>query len=431
MAMVVIMLSACKEDAEIAIPQYSARHGNEISIDEARSDLKRLISDIELSDTRSVSERRRISSEFILPIGERTRSGEDQWIYVFNFENNMGYAIMSSDNRVPSLIAYSESGSLDAETVVTDPGLTSFLSGMEDYYAANTVEMDTTFHGISSPEILGPDTRFFDYSPWRTIIYKPNGYCPVKWGQNNPYNKYCPQIGGKKSPACCVATAVAQLMATHKYPDSYDGYQFSWNDMIVASAKGEDQTARLMSLLGQKKFLDVSYGMDSSSADIKNIPRTLSSLGYTESGSFEKYNNDVIINELKSGFPIIVAGHSFKVTKKILGITVSTTYKGGHAWLVHGLMERCRDVTKYNSDGSIASVNTQSEWYVLCNWGWRKDYNLGDYRDGYYLSGAFDTTVGPEYRDNGSPTRSEEEESTDGTSDNFQYNLRVLTGIRK
>ena len=38
------------------------------------------------------------------------------------------------------------------------------------------------------------------------------------WGQDSPYNIYCPVINGKRCPTGCVATALAQLMRYHQWP---------------------------------------------------------------------------------------------------------------------------------------------------------------------------------------------------------------------
>lgn len=89
---------------------------------------------------------------------------------------------------------------------------------------------------------------------------------------------------GEQTPTGCVATAVAQLMSTYKYPYSHNGYSYDWYDM-TANAKGnicsestQSQIARLMTELGTKDNLDMSYNTNKngeSGAKSENIPRTL------------------------------------------------------------------------------------------------------------------------------------------------------------
>ena len=66
-------------------------------------------------------------------------------------------------------------------------------------------------------------------STWENEIVMANEKgVPVQWGQYVPYNLYCPT----GMPTGCLATALAQVMAYHKYPSSYNGYNFNWTLML-------------------------------------------------------------------------------------------------------------------------------------------------------------------------------------------------------
>ncbi len=69
----------------------------------------------------------------------------------------------------------------------------------------------------------------------------------------------------------------------------------------------------------------------------------------------------------------------------------------------------------------------ESLWYPLCNMGWSGD------KDGYYLSGAFDTSNGPaEYwYPYGQSKSNKEIYSKEGTPKNYQYEVNAVVGIRK
>jgi len=228
----------------------------------------------------------------------------------------------------------------------------------------------------------------------------------------------------------CVATAVAQLMAIYKFPESYDNYSFSWGDMTsnkygkYCSSKGQDDIAILMQQLGLKKNLDVSYGNNSSGAKTENIIRTLKSFGYSQPGVLIGYRTIEVIEDLKKGYGVLICGYSNKTTTRFLGIKIKTKYSGGHQWLAHGLLERRREIKHYNSNGNYVSSSYESQWYPLCNWGW------GGNRDGYYLSAAFDTNNGCLFSE-GEPT-SRSGDLPEGTSDyNYQFKISAITGIRK
>lgn len=92
----------------------------------------------------------------------------------------------------------------------------------------------------------------------------------------------------------------------------------------------------------------------------------------------------------------------------------------GHTWLAHGLLGATREVKLYNGLGKLMSIRNETQWYILCNWGWTgKD-------DGYYLSGVFDATSGTG-RLNNEDTRTENV----GGGKDFIYNLSMIYGIRK
>lgn len=436
-----LLLSSCQDD-RVAINNSSPTSNivpssNIITISEAQSDLESILMDIDGLNSRYQSSTRRIiKSSYSLPIKtNKSRSGESDTtlVHIFNFENNDGYAIMSGDTRIPSLIALTEKGSLEEDEEIDDPGVAIFLEGMNNLYQDPELQEYQQFEIENITGTSGPGTissSYTTYGDWENIVYTQGGNCPVKWGQRDPYNKYCPVKNGTATLTGCVATSVAQLMAIYKHPQSYDGYSLSWDDMTFrkyidfCSTKGQDDIARLMQLIGQKKNLDTSYGTNSSSAKTQNIIRTLKSFGYSKPGILEDYRTSNIISELMNGYGVLMCGYSHKTISRFLGIKINTEYSGGHQWLAHGLLERRREVKHFKANGTYDYSSYESQWYPLCNWGWN------GYRDGYYLSAAFDTTMGSEFPDGTAPSRADN--PPEGSSDYFyQYKLSTITGIRK
>jgi hypothetical protein len=113
--------------------------------------------------------------------------------------------------------------------------------------------------------------------------------------------------------------------------------------------------------------------------------------GGLNASSLKGYNESNIISAIKSGYPVLGRGNSGK--KKVLGIRVG--WKGGHAWVYDGVL--------------VASKDGKSNNFVHCNWGW------GGYKNGYYISKAFDTNAGAPIYD------SSDEQS--GKTPNYKYNL--------
>jgi len=433
------LLSSCANDIETVdnpSKDSTIHFTTKISIEDAQSDLESLLKDLDASKSRSKDAPlcRKIKSSYSIPISSTcSRAGESDStvIYVFNFENNEGYAIMSGDNSLPSLIALTDSGSLEEGEEIDNPGVALFLEGMDNMCYAGIPDNTTVIgKGDAFGEDNGPYHGYSKYGEWENIVYNQYGVCPVKWGQGDPYNKYCPIINNAPTLTGCVATAVAQLMAIYKYPESYDNYSFSWKDMmsskygINCSDKGQDNIARLMKQLGLQNNLDTSYGNEASGAKTENIIRTLKSFGYSQPGTLKEYNTDDVVAELKNGYGVLISGYSDKIVTRLLGIKVKTEYSGGHQWLAHGLIERRREIKHYDPNGCLVGSSYETQWYPLCNWGW------GGNRDGYYLSAAFDTNKGCVFPD-GEPSSRSGDSAEGSSAYNYQFNISAITGIRK
>lgn len=416
--------------SENVVPE-SQHHKNDfhVTIDEAREDLLNLMADLEDPHSRGdKSASKEIVSEYTFSSEGKTRSadGIDSSIYVYNFANDGGYAIMSSDERMPSLIAYSESGNITPETEIDNPGVMMFLANIESRISKNDMWI------ADQPVVIDPESDYVVYGEWRNTVYIPNGLCKVKWDQGHPHNMYCPVENGKRTLTGCVATAVAQLMSVHECPANYNGYSFAWPEMKMnpkasdCSDVGRDNIARCMQQLGLKENLDMNYGLNGSSAKMNNVIRTLRSFGYTNPGTLGDYCTSDVVTELKNRYPVLVAGASKKIVKKILGITVSIEYEGAHCWLLHGLLERSRDVITYYPGGGVKHKRVENVWYPLCNWGWNGS------RDGYYLSYGFDVTTPPAFpvEEESDETENQQQTRSDKNG-NYQYKLTQITGIRK
>lgn len=422
-----LLAVSCSSDNELLLAesQQQTRSNEpqtyEISRESARAELLKLLQDIDGIDTRSMSFSglRTICSEFTVSLNEtKTRSNDSNYferpVHIFNFDDNRGYAVMSGDKRLPSLIALTESGKLQPGDEIDNPGMALFMTGTQ------IMPIDTTFHPIVTP--INPGEDYKVYGEWQNTVY--NGMCPVKWGQGAPYNAECPMKSDGRALTGCVATAVAQLMACHKHPLSYDIYNYDWNALTAfpkakdISPSAQTSLALLMRKLGIKSNLDMDYASDGSGADTGHVPRTLVRFSYSNGGAYVSYETNNVVNEIKSGYPMVVSGKSSYKDNDIIGIHWRT-YGGGHAWLIHGLLERTREVKIYNGMGQYKYSTYETLYYPNCNWGWDGDH------DGYFLSGVFDVSKGPVLTEDLYPG------SPNNILDNYQYKVKVVSGIRK
>ena len=391
---------------------------SDISLEDARQELEVLLDDVYGKQSTRANEHggKTIISATTFKEGRssntRSASHDSLTYHVFNFANNGGYAIMSGDSEMPSLLALTESGNfvfVGGNGGNGNTGVDIFLQNMSNL-----------------PKNLGNEDTYTSNGAWTNTVYKVGGYCPVKWGQGSPYNKFCPVLNDTVAPTGCVATAVAQLMATYHYPSSYAGYTFDWNGMTASpyikdcANNTQTQCARLMQLLGLPQHLDMQYSTTSSGANPEKIPMTLRNFGFSNGGQLVEYTTNAVRDELIQGHCVLVGGQSFK-QDIIVDNWTRTQYAGGHRWLCHGLLCRHRTVYTYRTvDHALIGNHEETYWYPLCNWGW--DGNS----DGYFLSNVFDAVNGPKFD---STTRSDT--VITGHRGHYQYKINAIIGIRK
>lgn len=404
-AFILLFTTSCgDEDLSVVVNETKVDYHR--SIEEAQEDLMGILADVDAHNSRSTT--RAIINSYERSFGNKSRSGNNLDVYIFNFEDEEGFAMMSTDKRQPSLIALANKGNLNEGDSIENPGLKLFIE-----YAVTPIDPETPETPIFDP--FEPTTPFGKKYEWTNEITHVNGMCSTKWGQNLPYNKYTPVINGFNSPTGCVATSMSQLMAYYEYPQSYNGYTFDWTEIkktfspISYSISGADQLARLMQQLGLPSNLNMNYTETGSGASPYNISKTFKAFGYTSGGTLKAYNIEDVVQEVKSNHPLLAGGES---------------KDGGHSWLIHGLLKRTYTVYYGTIRGEYEKDYSKDYYYVLCNWGW------DGFADGYYLSDAFNTKSGPTFNENS--TSDNLIESTGGKgSYNFNKNITIVSGIRK
>lgn len=448
LAMLLTMLAAsCESYIERQDGMTDAKLGYSyyISIDEAEATLNNMLRGAITKSAYS------ISSRYVMPVAAQTKSGQEPSnIYVFNFGDNEGFAIMSGDKRVEPLLALAEAGSLTPGDTIANNGMYIYLACLENYYQGKINSPDTASIEIHEDLIAG--NWEFDY---KEMLY---GNCQVKWGQSKPYNKYCFTDNGEKALTGCTATAIAQLMSIFRYPSKYGGYHFNWNEMlkyrnindldnqgstdpelppeegeIGNSGDGEiiiripdttlntakDHIARLMQQIGLPENMNIDYGADASSSHLKYSPTTLSNFGYHFPGIYKGLDGERIteenktillkdvIEDLKEGYPCLVRGSLLYIGSE------HEEYLYSHMWLIHGLLTL---KAQPNTDITVNIPEIVEKHYVLCNFGENGLY------DGYYLSDALNIYKGPNFP--------ETKSFTDFAEAGEYINIEAVVGIR-
>ncbi len=320
----------------------------------------------------------------------------DTLLYIVNFENDKGFAIVAADKRTEPIIALVDTGSFSFDDLQeeVDEGLLSFIDDAVQMEIKDIMEYEQT--PLSRTLVTNGYTINSYYQP---ILH-------TRWTQGDVYGKYCPN-----KLAGCAVIATAQILSHFKNLGqvnwSYNGIGGSailhWDRIISdcdnhygrltssdCSVSG-DEIAHLVRYLGIA--LDADYKDDSTGVGESKAIDWFNKWGGLKATKLKDYNESEIVNAIKMGNPVYGRGNSGK--KKFLGIRVG--WKGGHAWVFDGMM--------------VASKDGKASTLIHCNWGWNGRNN------GYYISKAFDTNAGAIIYDNDGDYQSS------GTS-NYKYHLQ-------
>ncbi|MCR6504946.1 C10 family peptidase [Bacteroides muris (ex Fokt et al. 2023)] len=246
-----------------------------------------------------------------------------------------GWVVVSGDDVVSPIIAYSCTGHLDCKRIPEN------MMFMLDSYVAEVNRIATKVTEMH------PQWRSYSWLQTRSSGGEIEPLIKVNWNQSAPYNIYCPGRGGEHAVVGCVAVAMGQAMSVHRYPSrpqgsvsytasNYGGLSidfdaeraYNW-DEIVAGSNNYDEVARLLFHTGMSVRMD--YGVDGSgipSTDVNRISNALKNhFSYPEGVRYiwrDRYTDDweqLLINELNAGRALVYnaidsknsSGHSFNI----------------------------------------------------------------------------------------------------------------------
>lgn len=274
-------------------------------------------------------------------------------LYVFSGEQ--GFVVLPAEDSAPALLGYSASGKFDMEG---NPALREWF----EFY--NNQLSYLKKHPESSSSIV-------------KIVHKDRKeiepLTKTRWNQEYPYNLLCPKVDGHETVTGCVATAMAQVMKYHNYPEhgkgkhsyfwrpgeeelsfNYDSISFQWDKMDDIYDKESTEEARhavAELMLGCGVSVDMHYEPGGSGAATVMMGASLIDIfGYSQSlwmpnrayYGYEEWE-DMIYADLAEGLPVLYSGAGTD---------------GGHQFICDG----------YKGEG-----------FFHFNWGW------GGLSDGYFL----------------------------------------------
>lgn len=274
-------------------------------------------------------------------------------LYVFSGDE--GFVVLPSEDAAPALLGYSDNGKFDMEE---NPALREWF----EFYNAQLEYLKS--HPESVAELSKISHK--DRKEIAPLIQ-------TRWNQEYPYNILCPKVDGHETVTGCVATAMAQVMKYHNYPEhgkgthsyfwrpgeeemtfNYESTPFEWDKMDNVYDKESTNEARhavAELMLGCGVSVDMHYEPGGSGAATVMMGTSLIDIfGYSKSlwmpnrayYGYEEWE-DMIYSDLAEGLPVLYSGAGTG---------------GGHQFICDG----------YKDDG-----------FFHFNWGW------GGLSDGYFL----------------------------------------------
>ncbi len=345
----------------------------------------------------------------------------DTMMYVINYEDNLGFAIVAADARIAPIIAIADEGSIDMENL--PGGAELVLNGVIENIADEIIRQNEYAASLGADSVMmmfSYQQDNFDYNaiyslcsqhqndlnngyvdvpnPWEerpeepSPIYSKSVGLATKYHQNEPFNYLLPPsvIPDKISAAGCVPVAVAQIMAFHGHPTVVGGLTMPWASMNHSSI--DENSVAMYGV--QKLLLDVGtklnaqWGFPTTSAATEDVPGVLAQYGYV-SDQIRYISNltspvnvplisvfeDLIIESIDNYRPVYMGGVDFGNNDPTADQGDDGSSVVGHAWVVDGYQKTrwstatfswCRHHQRYE----LVSKSGSESSLLKINWGW-------------------------------------------------------------
>lgn len=227
------------------------------------------------------------------------------------------------------------------------------------------------------------------------------------WGQDEPWNTNLPLVlDGKEftsPPVGCVAVAMAQLLYfthfkfnvpnglnhgvsftgriidkdnyTKNYvPGHYVANSPRWNEMALYWAKPCRQTSYVADLMAELGYyLGMNYSPTESGTNVSTEVMRRYGIAWDEGD----YDANMVMQSIEKGCPVLITAFEERYRKGWL-FWRHTHYRGGHAWLIDGIVNRHR------------SIRSEYQWEPVIVDHTKGDVEptLGDYEEVLHINAA-------------------------------------------
>ena len=281
--------------------------------------------------------------------------------YVFGVTGNNGYIIVSADDNVEPILGFSDYGRFDRDKMA--PAMRWWLECYQQ-------QIESAVRNGIKKKTRGEDGR-------REIA----PMIETRWDQVNPYNALCPydESYGKNCLSGCTATATAQLMYYHKWPERGTGsHSYEWKGLTLSADFGN-------TIYEWDKMKDTYFGGD----DTDNAVATLIyhcgvalEMDYGGYTSIANFRNGEIMSKYFGYSPYYTWYSRDEVGDEIFENALYNDLANGLP-VLFGAQDKNRD----EGHQFICDGYSEGGFYHI-NWGW------GGWCDGYFSLSALDVDDG-------------------------------------
>lgn len=310
-----------EQQARLIAEQYTIQHLSRSELAALRSATTPLLTLVSApaADAGGVVVRHQTTAPAVQPLASA--------YYVYNIGSKRGYVMISGDDLLPEVIAYADEG--------------AFIPDEEqpEHIASFLAQVRAALHALverGEPVVMP-----------RTSQLRPEGVAPllgdIQWGQDYPFNTLCPNKEGGRSVVGCVATALAQIIRYHQWPNQGEGIcSYTERDGTNHRVDFSQYTYDWERMPGQPNRNGSSYAVTQALSTLCYHVGVISQMQYSPqgSGTFSQYPKeglqkyfkykkniqllsrmnykmadwmDIIAKELNEGRPIYYAGASSTV----------------------------------------------------------------------------------------------------------------------
>lgn len=294
--------------------------------------------------------------------------------YVYNV-NGGGFVIISGDDTVAQILAYSDEGSIDMN--VMPEGMKWWMGKIDEAVkTSRKYSSSAADESWSQPKKAG--------TPVVTLN-------TAKWDQEAPYNNECPVLNGRRCMTGCVATAAAIVCRFNEWPTSGTGTLPSYSYTRDPSSRGRNTVeSRTLGRKYDYENMPLTYTNSATSVQKAAVAALMADLGCGCKMMYDYDGSGAYTDDLLS---TLVKNFHYKSTATLKS---RSSYQD-NTWI--GLLKKELDAKRPIIYGGVTTNREghqfvfdgyDSQNYFHVNWGWSGSGN------GYFLITSLgnNTTVG-------------------------------------